>query len=84
MLAAPHRCNITESAVTAAELRLLIQSVSDLLAGASDASPFVSALVEAERTVVDRLFFQMLALIVIFFLALLAYRFVAGRFLPSR
>jgi hypothetical protein len=66
------------------ELRLLIQSVADLLAGASDASPLVSALVEAERTIVDRLFYQMLALIVIFFLALLAYRFVAGRFFPSR
>ena len=48
------------------------------------ASPLASALVEAERTVVDRLFYQMLALIVIFFLALLAYRFVAGRFFPSR
>jgi hypothetical protein len=44
----------------------------------------VSALVEAERTVVDRLFYQMLALIVIFFLALLAYRFVAGRLFPSQ
>jgi len=50
----------------------------------SDASPLASALVEAERTEVDRLFFRMLALIVIFFLALLAYRFVAGRFLPNR
>ena len=79
-----YRALVAESAVTAAELRLLIQSVSDLLAGASDASPLVSALVEAERTVVDRLFYQMLALIVIFFLALLAYRFVAGRFFPNR
>ncbi len=79
-----YRALVAESAVTAAELRLLIESVADLLAGASDASPLVSALVEAERTVVDRLFFQMLALIVIFFLALLAYRFVAGRFFPSQ
>ena len=45
----------------------------------SDASPLVAALVEAERTVVDRLFFQMLALIVVFFLALLGYRFIANR-----
>ncbi len=74
-----YRALVAESAVTAAELRLLIQSVSDLLAGATDASPLVSALVEAERTVVDRLFYQMLILIGIFFLALLAYRFVAGR-----
>jgi len=48
------------------------------------AAPLASALVEAERTVVDRLFYQMLALIVIFFVDLLAYRFVAGRFFPSR
>ena len=67
-----------------AELRLLMHAVSDLLAGVSDASPLVSGLAEAERTVVDRLFFRMLALIVIFFLALLAYRFVAGRFFPSQ
>jgi hypothetical protein len=79
-----YRALVAESAVTATELRLLIESVADLLAGASDASPLVSALVEAERTVVDRLFYQMLALIVIFFLALLAYRFVAGRFFPNR
>jgi hypothetical protein len=44
----------------------------------------VSALVEAERTVVDRLFYQMLILIGIFFLALLAYRFVAGRFFSGQ
>jgi hypothetical protein len=79
-----YRALVAESAVTATELRLLIESVADLLAGASDASPLVSALVEAERTVVDRLFFQMLALIVIFFLALLAYRFVAGRLFPRQ
>lgn len=74
---------VAESAVTAAELRLLIQSVSDLLAGTSDASPLVAALVEAERMVVDCLFFQMLALIAIFFLASLAYRFVASRLFPN-
>ena len=43
-----------------------------------NSEPAIS-LVEAERTVVDRLFYKMLALIGIFFLALLAYRFVAGR-----
>jgi len=79
-----YRALAAESAVTVAELRLLIQSVSDLLAGATDASPLVSALVEAERTVVDRLFYQMLILIGIFFLALLAYRFVAVRLLSRQ
>jgi hypothetical protein len=75
-----YRAIVAESAVTAAELRLLIESVSELLSGASDASPLVNALVEAETTVVDRLFVQMVFLIAIFFLALLAYRFVAVRF----
>jgi hypothetical protein len=80
-----YRALVSESAVTAAELRLLVQSVSNLLSNdLSDASPLVAALVEAERTVVDRLFFQMLALIVIFFLALLGYRFVASRLFPIK
>ena len=80
-----YRAIVSESAVTAAELRLLVQSVSNLLAtDVSDASPLVAALVEAERTIVDRLFFQMLALIVIFFLALLGYRFIASRYLPRQ
>lgn len=80
-----YRALVSESAVTAAELRLLVQSVSNLLSNdLSDASPLVATLVEAERTVVDRLFFQMVALIVIFFLALLGYRFVAGRLFPNK
>jgi hypothetical protein len=70
---------VSEAAVTAAELRLLIQSVSDLLGGASDASPLVSAIVDAERAIADRVFLQIVALIVIFFVLLLAYRFVASR-----
>jgi hypothetical protein len=80
-----YRALVSESAVTAAELRLLVESVSNLLSNdLSDASPLVAALVEAEQTIVDRLFFQMLALIVIFFLALLGYRFIANRYLPGK
>jgi hypothetical protein len=80
-----YRALVSESAVTAAELRLLVQSVSNLLSNdISDASPLVAALVEAERTIVDRLFFQMVALIIIFFLALLGYRFIAGRLFPNK
>ena len=75
---------VSEAAVTSAELRLLIQSVSDLLGGASDASPLVGAIVEAERQIADRLFLQLMALIVIFFLLLLAYRVVASRLFPSQ
>ena len=75
---------VSEAAVTSAELRLLIQSVSDLLGGASDASPLVGAIVEAERQIADRLFLQIVALIVIFFILLLAYRVVASRLFPSQ
>lgn len=70
---------VSETAVTAAELRMLIQSVSELLAGASDASSLVGAIVEAERQIADRLFWLMVALIFIFFIVLLGYRFIAVR-----
>ena len=75
---------VSEAAVTAGELRLLIQSVSDLLGGASDASPLVNAIVEAERQIADRVFWQIVALIIIFFVAMLGYRFIAVRLLPNR
>ena len=74
-----YRALVAESTTAAAELRLLVQSVRELLAGASDATPRVDALVEAETTVGDRVFLQLVALIFIFFIALLGYRFVAGR-----
>jgi len=70
---------VSESATTAAELRLLLQSANELLAGASNAAPLISALVEAEKEVSDRIFLQLIALIFIFFVALLAYRLVANR-----
>jgi len=70
---------VSEASVTAAELRLLIQSVSDLLGGASEASPLVNAIVEAEREIGERVFIQAMALMVIFFILLLGYRFIAGR-----
>ena len=75
---------VSEAAVTAAELRLLIQSVSELLGGASEASPLHSAIVEAEKVIANRLFVQMVALIVIFFVLLFAYRFIAGRVLRDQ
>ena len=70
---------VSEAAVTAAELRLLIQSVSELLGEASDASLLVGAIVEAERQIADRLFWQLVSLIFIFFIVLLGYRFIAAR-----
>ena len=74
-----YRALIAESTTASAELRLLVQAVSELLAGASDATPLVDALVEAEAAVADRVFFQLIALIVIFFVALLGYRIIASR-----
>ena len=78
-----YRALVTESAATAAELRLLVQSVGDLLAGTTDASPLVGAIVEAERVIANKLFLQAVALIFIFFAMLLGYRYIAGRFFPK-
>jgi hypothetical protein len=75
---------VSEAAITATELRLLLQSVSDLLGDTSAASSLVGAIVEAERDIADRLFLQIVALFVIFFVLLLAYRFVAHRMFPGQ
>jgi hypothetical protein len=72
-----YRALVAESATTAAELRLLLQSANELLAGASNLAPLVDSLVEAETVVADRVFIQLVALILIFFVALLVYRLVA-------
>ena len=56
-----YKALVAESAVTAAELRLLVQSATALLAGVSDARPLVDAIVEAEKTVGDRVFYQLVA-----------------------
>jgi hypothetical protein len=78
-----YRALVTESAATAAEVRLLVQSIGDLLASSPDASPLLGNLIEAERTITDRVFWQLVALILIFFAVLLGYRYVAGRFFPA-
>ena len=70
---------VTEAAVTAAELRSLIQSLSNLIGDTSNAAPLIGAIVEAERQIADRLFWQIVALIIIFFVALLGYRFISVR-----
>ncbi len=75
---------ISEAAMTATELRLLLQSVSNLLGDTSAASSLVGVIVEAERDIANRLFLQIVALFVIFFVLLLAYRFVAHRMFPGQ
>ena len=74
---------VSEAAVTAVELRLLIQSVSELVGDASAASPLLGVVVEAEKELLNRLIIQLGALIIFFFIMLLAYRFVAGRLFPN-
>jgi hypothetical protein len=78
-----YRALIAESTTAAAELRLLIQSATELLAGATDAKPLVDALGEVQKSATDRLFLQLIALIFIFFVALLGYRFAANRLFPN-
>jgi len=74
-----YRGLVADAATTAIELRLLLQSVDNLLGNSSDLAPLIGHLVEAENAIVDRLMLQLIALIFIFFAALLGYRYVAGR-----
>jgi hypothetical protein len=74
-----YRGLVSDAATTAIELRLLLQSVDNLLGNSSDLAPLIGHLVEAENAIVDRLILQLIALIFIFFAALLGYRYVAGR-----
>ena len=75
-----YRALVEQSAVTAAELKLLVQSVNELIARANDAQPLIDALVDAENAVADRLVLQLAALVVFFFICLLLYRLIARRF----
>jgi len=49
----------------------------------AELSNLVEAMVEAEHAMVDRAFMQAIALIFIFFLALLGYRFLARRLIAT-
>jgi len=73
----------TESATTAIELRRLAETVDSLMQNSAELSTLVEALVEAEHAIVDRAFMQAIALIFIFFLALLGYRFLARRLVAT-
>jgi Mg2+ and Co2+ transporter CorA len=74
---------VSESATTAIELRRLAETVDSLMQNSAELSSLVEALVEAEHAIVDRAFMQAIALIFIFFLALLGYRFLAGRLIAT-
>ncbi len=73
---------VEQAAVTAAELRLLNQSITEVLANSQNLNPLVDALVAAERQIVGRFMLQMAGLIVVFFIILLGYRIVAARIVP--
>ena len=73
----------SESATTAIELRRLAETVDSLMQNSAELSTLVDALVAAEHAMVDRAFMQAIALIFIFFLALLGYRFLARRLVAT-
>jgi len=78
-----YRGLVVDSTATAIELRRLVETIDNLLTNSSELSTVVAALVEAENAVGDRIFLQLIALILIFFAALLGYRLVARKLLPK-
>jgi hypothetical protein len=78
-----YRALVADSATTAIELRRLVETVDGLMKNSAQLSNLLDAMVEAENAVVDRAFLQAIALILIFFLALLAYRFLARRLIAN-
>jgi len=74
---------VGESATTALELRRLVETIDALMQDSAEIAPLVAAMVEAENAMVDRAFLQAIALILIFFAALLGYRLIARRLLSS-
>ncbi len=77
-----YRLMVEQAALTAAELRLLNQSITEVLANSQNLNPLVDALVEAERQIVGRFMLQMAGLILLFFVILLGYRVIASRVVP--
>jgi hypothetical protein len=71
-----YRALVNESAITAAEMRLLVQSIQELVSGVGDASELTDALLEVETEVLDRFFLRMVGFLVLFFVLLLVSRFV--------
>jgi len=74
---------VGEAATTALELGRLVDRIDALMQGSEEIAPLVDAMVEAEHAIVDRAFMQAIALILIFFAALLGYRLLVRKFLPG-
>ncbi len=78
-----YRAIVNESAATAAELRLLAETIDNLVSGVEDASQISDALIAVQTEVVDRFFMRMIGFLLFFFVLLLASRFVWVRISPS-
>lgn len=74
---------VSESATTALELRLLVEKIDSLMRNSEELPPLVALIVDAENQMVDRAFLQAIALILVFFAALLGYRLLARKLLPT-
>ncbi len=75
---------VNQSAATAVEMRLMVDSVSGLMAGVEDVSGLTDALIDVETALLDRFFLRMVGFLVIFFLILIASRFVWIRMVPKQ
>ncbi len=78
-----YRAIVNDSAATAAELRLLAETIDNLVSGVEDASQISDALIDVQTEVVDRFFIRMIGFLLLFFVLLLASRFVWVRISPS-
>jgi hypothetical protein len=75
---------VDQSAATVVEMRLLVESVTNLMAGVEDVSGLTDAMIEIETAMLDRFFLRMVGFLVIFFLILSASRFVWVRIMPKQ
>lgn len=78
-----YRALVQDSAATAAEMRRLMDSIAVIMAGGDELEPLVSGIVKVETAVLNRFFMQMIFLILIFFAALIAYRYITVRFISK-
>ncbi len=75
---------VNQSAATVAEMRLLVESVTNLMAGVEDVSGLTDAMIEIETAMLDRFFLRRVGCLVIFFLILIVSRFVWVRIIPKQ
>jgi hypothetical protein len=74
-----YRALVAESAQTAAELRMLADSVDGILQNGEQLHALIDEIIEEEVEVVDRIFYLAIAFVFVFFALLLVYNLVAAR-----